>query len=1500
MKNFFSTCILTFLGISLFAQIPNGYYDDAEGLSGESLKTALYQIIKGHNSQSYNSLWQHYYSTDAKPNGKVWDMYSDVPGGSPPYEYTFGTNQCGTYNSEGDCYNREHSFPRSWFNDGSPMETDIFHIVPSDGYVNSKRSNWPFGEADNPSWTSLNGSKVGSNSTSGHNGTVFEPIDAYKGDFARIYFYMATRYENVIANWENNSSNADAALDGTSFPCYEEWYLNLLLDWHQNDPVSQKEIDRNDAIYDIQDNRNPYVDHPEYVNIVWGGVQAPVIANVSYAPEFPEENETVSISAQITDDGSIASAKLLWGLSYSNLNNTINMTNSGNNYSADIPGQNAGQQVYFKVKATDDESNITLSSTYNYQVAQDAGFISLPFSEDFNDETLGVFYQISLSGPEQFWHNDDFNDTYYAKMSNYNGVDNLENEDWLITPAIDFDSYSNEKLNFMSAMKEYDDNSTYIYLMYSSNYSGSGNPNDASWTDLSDLADWSDGEYNWTASGEIDLSIISGAQVYIAFKYDSQDGSGKTWHIDDFSITAETSSNNPPQITNVQHSPSSPEIDDDVTVSATITDDGTISSAKVFWGYSSANLDFVLEMSASGNSYSCVIPGQSSNLTIYYKVQAIDNEEAISNSNILSYEVLGSVNNPPLISNINHTPTNPEANEAVTISATITDDETVASAIVFWGYSSSNLSNSIVMSNAGTTYTGQIPGQSGGQTIFYKLKATDNLDETSFSSVYSYIIANAVNTPPEISNIQHTPEIPDANEVITISATITDNENVALAEINWGYTSSNLANNIVMSNSGSNYSGEIPGQGEGETIYYHIKATDNEDLESISSVMSFTIASSTNNPPEITNVQHSPSIPEYNESVEVTAVITDEGSIDLAEVYWGFSSSSLNNQVIMTSSGADYMATIPGQEADQTVYYLVRATDNENAVSNSSIISYTVESMPNTPPDISNLQHSPENPDDDENIMVSADIIDDNSVSEAILRYGYTSSNLNNQLIMNASGIEYSAQIPAQNEGITVYYQVKATDNESEESYSSIQQFMVNINNTPPVISNVTYSPNSPLGGEPVSINAHITDNNSIESALVIWGLSEGSMGNVETMTGSNDNYSADIPGQNEGLTVYFKVQAFDNEGEMSESSIYNYIIEVTSGHIGLPFMETFETGDLGIFNEYSISGDEQYWHNDDYDDNLYAKMSNFNGSENLENEDWMISPAINFDNYTDEVLHFRSSMKDYDDDHTFIYLKYSTNYDGISSPSSATWIDLSSQANWSGGDYEWVESGDIDLSEITGTAIYLAFQYISDNGSGKTWQIDNVSVALDGANSAPEISNVNQTPEEPFNNDEVIVTATIIDEGSISIAEIQYGTNPGEMNQVLNMTNSGDIYQGVIPEQQAGLTIYYRIMAEDEEGLYSYSSIHSYYVDLAEGIIDINQAQCLVYPNPASTSIRISSEESKMVKLSIYHSSGRIVQSFNYYELNSHLDIAHLAPGNYYIRINDEIRSETLPLIIR
>lgn len=255
------------------------YYQSAEGKTGFELKTALYDIIKGHTNKTYNDLWTFMstYSLDTyyENDNTILDMYSEIPSASDSYNFDPIVKQCGNYKAEADCYNREHSFPKSWFDDKYPMYSDVHHLFATDGYVNGKRSNFPYGEVDTATFTSSNGSKLGSPTanlvTLGFTGdTVFEPIDEFKGDLARAYFYMATRYENTIGSWETNSTNSDAVLNGSTDAVFEPWVIAMLKEWHTNDPVSPKEEYRNDAAFQYQGNRNPFVDHPEYVSEIWG------------------------------------------------------------------------------------------------------------------------------------------------------------------------------------------------------------------------------------------------------------------------------------------------------------------------------------------------------------------------------------------------------------------------------------------------------------------------------------------------------------------------------------------------------------------------------------------------------------------------------------------------------------------------------------------------------------------------------------------------------------------------------------------------------------------------------------------------------------------------------------------------------------------------------------------------------------------------------------------------------------------------------------------------------------------------------------------------------------------------------------------------------------------------------------------------------------------------------------------------------------------------------
>lgn len=260
-KRFSLITVLLLVALMAMGSEPNGYYNSAYNKGGEALRQALYNIIKDHTVVSYSNLYDVYQTSDVL-NGQVWDMYSTC-------SFNPGSAQrCGNYVSVCDCYNREHTVPQSWFNEQSPMKSDAFHIYPTDGKVNQQRSNYPYGECSGG--TNLGGhalGRLGSSTFPGYTsvGTVFEPDDEYKGDLARTYFYMATRYANQCNEWGHN-------VFSSAYSGFTAYAVALFMKWHREDPVSQKELIRNDAVYAHQDNRNPFIDHPELAEYIWGNM----------------------------------------------------------------------------------------------------------------------------------------------------------------------------------------------------------------------------------------------------------------------------------------------------------------------------------------------------------------------------------------------------------------------------------------------------------------------------------------------------------------------------------------------------------------------------------------------------------------------------------------------------------------------------------------------------------------------------------------------------------------------------------------------------------------------------------------------------------------------------------------------------------------------------------------------------------------------------------------------------------------------------------------------------------------------------------------------------------------------------------------------------------------------------------------------------------------------------------------------------------------------------
>lgn len=346
------------LFLFLNAQAPTGYYDGTAGLSGAALKNKLSSIISaGHQDRGYDNLYNGYQTTDTdsyyESDGTVLDMYSERPLVADPYNFNHSSaDQCGNYSAEGDCYNREHIIPQSFFSEGRPMRHDIHFVVPSDGKVNGMRSNYPFGVVASPKWTSDNGSKLGVNTSAGYSGTVFEPIDEFKGDIARMVLYFVTRYESRLSGFSTGNM-----LGGSAFPGLQNWELQVLLNWNKTDKVSDRERNRNNAAYIYQGNRNPFIDDESFADKIWGSVNS----TDTTPPSVPTNLAVTSTSSN--------SITLSWNASTDNvsisgyevyLNGVFQFTVSGT--SATVSGLNASTTYNFNVVAKDSSGNTSTQS----------------------------------------------------------------------------------------------------------------------------------------------------------------------------------------------------------------------------------------------------------------------------------------------------------------------------------------------------------------------------------------------------------------------------------------------------------------------------------------------------------------------------------------------------------------------------------------------------------------------------------------------------------------------------------------------------------------------------------------------------------------------------------------------------------------------------------------------------------------------------------------------------------------------------------------------------------------------------------------------------------------------------------------------------------------------------------------------------------------------------------------------------------------------------------
>lgn len=292
--------ILYLFATSAYAAIPSGYYSSTEGKKAAALKTALHTIICQDTTHYLDygsgkgSTWEGFYYTDRNPvTNAVIDMYSD--------SVRYFPNPNPNFTAFGQIIHIEHSVPKSWWgcdiNHPDCPAKDLNHLYPADGITNTSKNDNPLGVVTGVPTLNNGVSKVGPGVYDGYVGNVFEPADQYKGDFARSYFYMATAYEHYASKWD--TTKPENMMQNNTYPVLKPWAVQLLLQWHRQDPVSEKERTRVEVVYGIQQNRNPFIDHPEMIEYIWGN-RTTIPYRLDGSIDFPylnwpNDNDTLNI-----------------------------------------------------------------------------------------------------------------------------------------------------------------------------------------------------------------------------------------------------------------------------------------------------------------------------------------------------------------------------------------------------------------------------------------------------------------------------------------------------------------------------------------------------------------------------------------------------------------------------------------------------------------------------------------------------------------------------------------------------------------------------------------------------------------------------------------------------------------------------------------------------------------------------------------------------------------------------------------------------------------------------------------------------------------------------------------------------------------------------------------------------------------------------------------------------------------------------------------------------
>jgi hypothetical protein len=740
----------------------------------------------------------------------------------------------------------------------------------------------------------------------------------------------------------------------------------------------------------------------------------------------------------------------------------------------------------------------------------------------------------------------------------------------------------------------------------------------------------------------------------------------------------------------------------------------------------------------------------------------------------------------PVIANIAISPVEPSSSDVVTVSADVTNDVGALTSVELnWGTATGTLTNTVVMTAVDDTYSGDIPAQADGTTVYYEIVATNDNANVTTSDEMSYdVIDYLVATQLSITNV--TPVSPYITQMFNVEVTSLDvNGDVGLVsedtevQINLSTGTGSLAGTVTGTILNGTSSIVVSG------LTYDVAETINLNASTVSGMTLTT-------------------------SADFEVVVADLPSTPLVFISEYIEGSS-NNKAIEIYNGT-------GAELDLTGFSVQKSSNGDGAWGSEEVLSGTLAAgdvfvIANASADAAILDVADVtstvtyfNGNDAVGLFYNGTLIDVIGVpSEDVIWdvAGVTEAAANHTLVR---------RYPEVIIGNTDWVASAGTNADDSEWIVNDQDDFTGIGwhgtaPTEPAISNVAINPMSVTSTDAVSVSATVVDpNGTIASVTLNWGTVSGTLDNAINMSVSvDDTYvtDTDIPAQADGTTVYYEIVAVDNDAETTTTPEMMYEVSDPSV-VTLPYVNGFDDDNLGDMYSYSVVGD-QVWGTTSFGNPApSAIVTGYDGGSRYDNEDWLITPGLDFSAVTnayftiDEAINYAGVVAD--ENKIFV----STDYTGSGDPSAATWTELTVAGRSTGDNWDFVTTTAYDLSAYAGEAtVYLAFTYYSTTTVAGTWELDNVNVQEGTAVLFPEISDIALTPAQPTSADAVTISATITDgDGTVETAVLHWGDTFLYGNEITMTKGTDDTWtaDSEIPAQEVNTEVFYKIVATDND----------------------------------------------------------------------------------------------------